>query len=86
MYNYNTLPNIYLQGGMRLYIENRIPPGGFLTAVLSNNLKEACGRADSTNKYLLFEIVQWLYNEVPSVCWGSADNVQSWLNPTEENN
>jgi len=35
-----------LRGGMNRYIEHRVPPGNFLTAVLSNDLRRACERAD----------------------------------------
>lgn len=48
-------------------------------AVLSNDLKEACGRADSFNRRILFEIVVWLYNNAPITCWGSPEKVDAWL-------
>jgi hypothetical protein len=68
-----------LRGGMNRYIEHRVPPGNFLTAVLSNDLRRACERADDVNRHLLFEIVGWLYNEAPSPCWGSPEKVAAWL-------
>ena len=76
--NYEFLPE-HIRCAMQRYIENRIPPGGFLMAVLSNNLVEACSRADSINRERLFDIVSFLYNEVPSVCWGSPEKVKAWL-------
>ena len=57
----------------------RIPAGGFLQAVLENNLREACGRADDFNRERLFEIVSFIYNELPSQCWGSPAKVKAWL-------
>jgi hypothetical protein len=75
--NYGTIDHIVPT--LDRYVLNHIPTGGFLEAVLSNDLKEACARADSQNRYLLFEIVSYLYNEVPSACWGSPEKVQKWL-------
>lgn len=78
MFNYSLLPE-HVRGAMQRYVENRIPPGGFLTAVLENNLFEALMRADSINRERLFDIVSFLYNEVPSGCWGSPKAVKTWL-------
>jgi len=61
------------------YVEHRIPTGGFLEAVLSNDLRDACSRADTQNRYLLFDIVQHLYWHVPAACWGSPHKVKEWL-------
>lgn len=61
------------------YVNTRRPTGGFLRAVLSNDLKEACARADEDNRRCLFEIVCVLYNYAPSKCWGSPEKVDAWL-------
>ena len=61
------------------YINHRILPGGFLTAVLSNDLFGAVARADRANKLALSEICQYIYNEVPGNAWGSADSVYRWV-------
>ena len=61
------------------YIEHGIPTGGFLRAVLENDLREAFGRADIYNRSCMFEIVAWLWNEAPSTCWGSPEKVSAWL-------
>jgi hypothetical protein len=53
--------------------------GHFLTAVLSNDLKEAAGRADGTNQHLLWEYVFFLYNYAPQECWGSEENYTRWI-------
>jgi hypothetical protein len=77
MYDYERLPE-NVRGGMERYIEYGITPGGFLTAVLENDLADALGRADSNNLPRLQEILSWLHDEVPSVCWGSPAAVSAW--------
>lgn len=61
------------------YADDHIPTGDFLRAVLENNLIEAVGRADDDNKRILPEIVEYCYNEMPSNCWGSKEDVEDWL-------
>ncbi len=65
------------------YVNDRIPPGGFLTAVLSNDLTQAVARADDTNIRLLPEYVRYCYNEIPSPCWGSPERVEAWLSDSD---
>lgn len=77
MFNYSILPD-YMQEGMQLWIERGILPGGFLTAVLRNDLMGALGRADSTNIDRLKDYGMFLYNEAPSDCFGSDEKVQKW--------
>lgn len=79
MLNYAKLPNPNLAGSFKYYIEHGIEPGGFLTAVLSNDLKEACGRADHINQHVLWEIVAWCFNELPHNAWGSAEKYRNWI-------
>ena len=54
------------------------PMGGFLTAVFENDLSEAVGRADSTNRKLLVEYATLLYNHIPSWCHGNPKRVAEW--------
>ncbi len=54
------------------------PMGGFLTAVVCNDLRGACERADLINRYAMFEIVSWLYNHAPIDCWGSEEKFKRW--------
>jgi len=61
------------------YVASGIPPGGFLLAVLQNDLKEAFARADEGNTRDMFEIVSYCYNNIPSVAWGSPAAVLAWL-------
>lgn len=70
----------YIKESLKRYVENKIPTGGFLEAVLSNDLVGAIGRADSENISRLPEIVRYIYNTLPSNCWGSREKVVQWLN------
>jgi len=63
-----------------LYYNSRVPTGGFLQAVLENNLIEAFARADEDNQSSMFEIVKYVYNELPLICYGSPAKVKKWLN------
>lgn len=68
---------------LRRYVDDKIPTGGFLQSVLSNDLTEACVRADDINRYILFDIVKYIYNNLPMNCWGSPEKVQRWLEKEE---
>jgi hypothetical protein len=69
----------HLHDGLTEYIATRRPVGHFLTACLSNDLKEACARADETSKTRLWHVVFFLYNYAPGTCWGSPEKVMEWL-------
>jgi len=62
-----------------LYVSDKIPTGGFLRAVLTNDLFGAMGRADLENRHSLWEICDYIYNEIPADCWGSVEKVEAWL-------
>ena len=61
------------------YIHHHIPTGGFLEAVISNNLKESFARADETNQMSMARIVSYLYNYAPMECWGSPEKYKAWI-------
>jgi len=61
------------------YIHYRQPPGGFLRAVLENDLCQSFARAHISNRAAMFDIVCYLHNFAPSDCWGSPEKVKSWL-------
>lgn len=68
----------YMVGGMERWIEYGIDPGDFLTAVLTNNLKEAFAKADETNRVWLENYVRFLCNHAPAGCWGSQERYDKW--------
>ena len=61
------------------YVKEKIPTGDFLQAVLENNLLMSYSRADLENKRDLYEIIRYVYNELPGDCWGSPEKVKNWL-------
>lgn len=67
------------RNSIRRYVVDKVPPRHFVTAVLENNLFEAFGRGDEENLDALKEIVIYIYNEIPSGCWGSPRKVKAWL-------
>lgn len=76
-YDYSELPE-HMRDAMQRYLEQGIPPGDFLSAVLNNDLRETCSRADHINRYLLFDYVRWLYNNAPVAAWGYQGAVRDW--------
>lgn len=76
----------YMREGVKLYIEKGIPPGGFLTAVICNDLKGAVARADETNRDRLPDYVMFFYNFAPADCWGSEENMSAWFKRFRDDN
>lgn len=68
-----------IRDGLKLYVEHYYPVGHFLTAVLSNDLFQAVGRADADSMAGLNAIVSFIYCECPSACHGSREKVKEWL-------
>lgn len=61
------------------YLTDGFLVGGFLSAVLTNDLKDAVGRADHININALPNYVRFLYNHAPSTAWGSVEAVDAWI-------
>ena len=74
---YQKLPEQHREG-MRLYVEEGILPGSFLTSVLRNDLIEAVAHCSGPIHDLKI-VVTWLYSEAPSKCWGSPKQVRDWI-------
>tara|TARA_R110002020_G_scaffold73444_3_gene188130 strand:- start:1524 stop:1862 length:339 start_codon:yes stop_codon:yes gene_type:complete len=85
--DYSLIPNQNMVEGIKRYVEHGVSPGGFLTALLSNDLTEAMSAADSTNrKFLVWTTdengddlppawVKWLIWDVPGELCGSPSKV-----------
>jgi hypothetical protein len=83
--NYKLEPDSYnpirpdLLGALERYLNNGIEAGGFLMAVLENDLCGACYRADVENGHNLKNIVGYVYNNIPSAAWGSREKVSAYI-------
>lgn len=69
----------HIKGSLSRYVEFGIEPGSFLMAVLTNDLVGAVGRADVENIKRIPEIVRYVYNHLPSGCWGSNEIVEEYI-------
>jgi hypothetical protein len=68
----------YMRGGLRRWIDHGIPPGDFLTALPSNDLRRTFEKADSTNQRRVLDYIKFLYSDAPRACWGSPEAVTEW--------
>lgn len=69
----------HLMGAIDRYIEHGLSPGGFLSAIIQNDLAGAFNRADSLSKEHIENIVTYFWNYVPDSCWGSPEAQRKWI-------
>jgi hypothetical protein len=69
----------HLWEGLVEYLAERRPMGGFLTAVVTNDLMEACTRADPSVRPHIADVVLFLVSYAPAHAWGSDERVGAWL-------
>ena len=69
----------HMLGGIVRYLMRGIEPGGFLTAVICNNLVQSYQRADEENKHAMYNYADALYNVFPSGSWGSEAKFNEWI-------
>lgn len=74
----------HMRGAVKRYIEHRVAPGSFLTAVLCNDLRGACEQADDINRYRLFDYIKFFYMYAPAGSWGSRENFERWVSKRTE--
>ena len=67
-----------MQEGIENYLCHGLSPGGFLTAVLANDLMSAASRADHWNKTRIVPIAKWILHNAPAASFGSYEKVNSW--------
>lgn len=78
MISYDLLPE-HMRDGARRYVEHHIRPGGFLQAMLADNLPRALACADEENAASVGRWQRWLVEECPPEAWGSVEKMESWL-------
>ena len=72
------IPEYMIEGIMGWVMEGRVP-GGFLQAVLRNDLMEAAAHADGENGPRLKDWVVFLHNFTPGGCHGSHADYNEWF-------
>ena len=65
------------------YLRDRLQPGGFLSAVICNDLTSAVFYADDENLKNLPAFVSYFYNEADSRAWGSREKMIKWMSSEE---
>lgn len=75
--DYNLIPE-HMRAGIRRYIENGSRTGGFLNALLSNDLMDTYRRADLTNRASMANWMRFL-SSMPPGSHGSRSNVKAWI-------
>jgi len=73
-----TTGNSLLDESLENYLMRGILPGGFLTAVLCNNLLLAASRADHWNRARLADIIETIVWNIPQEAWGNWEKIQDW--------
>lgn len=68
----------HLHEGIRRWVDDGIVPGGFLQAVICNDLYIATSVSGYSSESKLPEIVRFFVWCVPAACWGSPDALKSW--------
>ena len=66
------------------YFNHKCPPGGFLRAVLENDLMQATRKADDENLECLHVYPAFFHNKAPDRSYGSKKLVQAWLDSRTE--
>lgn len=69
----------HIRESIAAYVDDGRPTGGFLEAVLSNDLRASVRKADLVNLAALPHIVAYLDQNVSSGVWGSAQAVEKHL-------
>lgn len=69
---------LHTQEALTNYVQHGYMPGGFLTALLCNDLMGAVARADHINKQNLANIASFVFNEMPADSWGSLERMEAW--------
>jgi hypothetical protein len=68
-----------MKGGIRRYVYDGIPPGGFLMAIMEGNLVNAWILADTENRVILHHYAHLVYDFMPSFMMGSKEKVVDYL-------
>lgn len=68
----------HMWGAVRRWVDQGIEGGSFLMAVMNNDFMGAVSKADDSNILCLKQWAMFVYNDLPSGCWGSEEKCNSW--------
>ena len=69
---------VHILDSINRYVEHGLEPGGFVKAVLSNDLVGAFKQADTASLRGLQDILGYCRWKIPATCWGSPEKVKNW--------
>lgn len=69
---------LHMIPGLARWVLWGIPPGNFLRQLLLNRFVNAVAAADDYNREHLIPWAMFLYNDLPSDCWGSEAAISAW--------
>ena len=72
----------HTQESLQNYLLYGYPPGGFVSAMLANDLFRAIAVADVANKQAMWAIGYWITTCGPAQARGSYERVEDWCNDT----
>jgi hypothetical protein len=73
----------HLRDGLALYFADGILPGGWLQAVLCNNLRETVARGTTASLGALPALIELLLWHAPAQAWGTREKVRAWTTTPE---
>lgn len=65
------------------YLVHGYEPGGFLTAVLCNDLYRAATVCDFENAKRLTEVARFIIHALPLACYGNRERMAEWMKLSE---
>ena len=69
---------VHILDSINRFVEHGLEPGGFVKAVLSNDLVGAFNAADTKSLRGLQDILRYCRSKIPPACWGSPAKVKNW--------
>ncbi len=71
--------NNYTDESIENYLMYGYEPGGFVYAVLTNNLFLAASRADHWNRERLADVAKTVFHNMPDGSFGSSQTIADWI-------
>jgi hypothetical protein len=68
----------HTQQSIQNYLLRGYNPGGFVTAILANDLDRAVSVADTVNRQMFWAIARWVQTRCPDSARGSYEAVEAW--------